>query len=124
MINKEPNWQRLCSDTAINNWDCDKGCAISRDLWWTAKLFYGKVVTKESCWLTPFVSPGSASVHFSWNYGYRRLNLEITEGLWFISEKDGSWHQTDDLLPEEALAKIQAFYRKCLIDKRRQFIGH
>ena len=125
MINKEPNWQRLCTDTVLDNWDCDGSIAVSRDLWWTAKLFYGQVLTEESCWLTPFVSPGNASIHFSWAYGYRKMDLEITETLWYLSEKDdGCWVHSDALLSQEALAEIQEFYRKCLLDKRRQFIGH
>ena len=122
MLNEEPDWRYLCQLTSVPNWDLENGRVITRDLWWTAKLFYGRIATEESCWLLPFVSPcGDGSIHFSWVYGCRKFNLEITDGLWYTSEKDGCWMQSDGLLPHEALKKIQSFYMKCLVDKRKQF---
>jgi hypothetical protein len=124
VTNKEPNWQRLCQETSVPNWDLENGHPVSKDLWWTAKLFYDRIVTEECNWLLPFVSPcGDGSIHFSWVYGYRKFNLEITDGLWYTSEKDVFWrHSADGLLPEETFKKVQAFYRKSLVGKRRQFV--
>lgn len=116
---ENPNWQRLCADTSYDDWDCERGHAISSDLWWTARLFYDRAVSEESSWIKPFVSPcGDGSIHFSWVYGYRRFSIEITDGLWYCSEKDGSWRQSvDGHLPDEIYDRLQAFYKKCLTGK-------
>lgn len=124
MINEEPNWPYLCQLTSVPNWDLENGRVITRDLWWTAKLFFGRIVTEESNWLLPFVSPcGNGTIFFSWNYGFRKLNIEVTDGLWDCSEYDCFWsHSVDGLLPEEAFSKVKAFYKKSLVGKRRQFV--
>lgn len=116
-----PDWPTLCQLTSVPNWDLEGGRIISRDLWWAAKLFYIQMVDlEETCWLWPFVSPcGDGSINFIWTYGFRKLNIEITDGLWQLSEKDVCWGRVvDGVLPEEAPRKVNAFYVKCGRDKR------
>lgn len=111
-----PNWKHLCESTAQLDWDCERGLAITTDLWWKARLFYDRVYN-ESPWLQPFVSPGGdGHIYFSWNYGFRKLNVEITDGLWHFSEKDGSWHHREDMLEHEVFERVEKFYAKCVRD--------
>lgn len=120
MITAPPNWRYLCQISALPNWDLDNGRPVSRDLWWTAKLFYDRVVTEDTCWLLPFVSPGAdGNVYFNWYYGHRKLGIEITGGLWDCFEKDGAFrmHSVDGLLESEAVLRVQRFYKDCLRDK-------
>ena len=123
----EPNWKHLRELTAVGNWDLERGCAIPSDLWWTAKLFYDKVVdTEATSWLTPFVSPGGdGNIYFQWNYGYRKFGIEITDGLWNFSGKDEvftyRYYDPNGCLPEEAEEALHKFYGRCLKDKWRMF---
>ncbi len=120
-----PDWQHLCQLTALPNWDLEKGLPISRDLWWTAKLLYGRVITPETEWLLPFVSPsGDGSICFTWVYDQHRLNLGIRDGLWDYSGKDPGiryrYYDPAGCLPEEAEEQVRKFYRKCLTAKFRK----
>ncbi len=121
----KPNWQHLCQLTALPNWDLDNARPIPRDLWWTAKLAYDRIVTPEREWLLPFVSPScDGTVFFSWVYDEYRLNLEITEGLWDYSGKEPGiryhYHDPAGCLPGEAEEQVRKFYRKCLTAKFRK----
>lgn len=80
----------LREECVSDDWDCDGAKGIPGERWDQVEEFLFILQQRcAACWVEPFVSPGSDSVHFSWSVGDRRLNMEIDSVEYYVSVRQG-----------------------------------
>lgn len=117
MTTSRSKWDRLRQDTASDDWDNDGARAISASEWNNAEFLLMRlmVIIGKQLWQEPFVSPGDAAVHFSWNCAGDHFDLEMFDGKYFICSIVGGVSEAEEDVCFKMVAdELRAFLSRSL----------